>query len=353
MWEDDYFFQLYGIWVVIFLVLAIGANYKKTISDAYLWGWLILGVIGKSLRYLYFKLGDVQVYRLHYEQMVNRESLKWSSADLLYTYYTQFTSLFKSTWLHFLGIELLILVPILVWCKKISKQYAWWALAIFLAYPHFVAYSVNGLRFGIASSFFLLATSFPKKDWKGYFLMLIAVLFHFTLLLPVLIWCFILLFHQLKIKHTLIIFLVTSIFGILFPQSILELITQSIPIEHSYRLHFYLEERLGNGITQYGQFRWKFWILNVLFIAGIVVINQLKWKNDYWLLIAKLFIITSGVTTLFYGAYFSNRFASLVWILIPPLVILPILKGISFHYKKYLIGGLSLLMIMIQVIKII
>lgn len=349
MWNDQLFFQLYAIWVMVFLGLTTWAIInKKSTPSIYLWVWLGLGIIGKSLRYLYFKLGDVQVYKLHYEQIVNGLPLKWSSADFLYTFYTQLTALFQNVWIHFLGIELLIVLPIFLWCRKIFPKYAWWALAIFLAYPHFVAYSVNGIRFGIASSFFILATAYSKKDWRSYLLMITAVLFHVTLIIPILLWMLLLNYKKITWRMSMIIWACSSLIGIFFTQNVLNLITYLVPIEYSYRLHYYFVEELGGGITHYGAFRWKYWIFNLLIIIYLLLIKRANLFNLYGAKIAQLFVLTAGVTALFYGAYFSNRFGSLGWILIPVLFLLPVLNIPTKSHRKMGILLLTFGMILIQ-----
>lgn len=345
MIESLTFIDFYTFWLVI---LGIAIFLKPLTSDATKWSWglymlLILGGLGIALRYLFFNgLGDTTTYFEHFIARSQGLTYKWVSRDWLYEAFTWLTSKTGSVAFHFISITFVIFAPILYWSKKHFNQAYWVVVLLFLAHPFFIPYANNGIRFGMASSIFILALT-VRNSWYRLLFAVAAVLMHGTMLLPFLALYFILIFPKIRFKYFIIGSITANLFAFLLKSSWYQYLLAVLPVQYFYRMHFYLSEMHSRHITIWGGFRWDFWLYGFVIIAWTAwVVYKLKWRNTYFMFIAKLYILIHAITPLFYAVYFANRFAMLAWFLSPLLIALP-LKMVEDKpdFKKYALVAIS------------
>lgn len=339
MIESLTFIDFYTFWLVI---LGIAIFLKPLTSDATKWSWglymlLILGGLGIALRYLFFNgLGDTTTYLEHFIARSQGLPYKWESRDWLYEAFTWLTSKTGSVAFHFISITFVIFAPILYWSKKHFNQAYWVVVLLFLAHPFFIPYANNGIRFGMATSIFILALA-SKNQWYRLIFALAAVLMHGTMLLPFLMMYFILLFPKIRLRYFIYVSLFANLMAILLKTSWYHYFLDLLPIEYFFRMHFYLSEMQYNHVAIWGGFRWDFWLYGFLFVIWSAwIIHRYKWRDPYFIFIAKLYTSIHAITPFFYAVFFANRFGMLAWFLTPLLIALP-LKAVENKpkFKKY------------------
>lgn len=333
----------YLVWIFTALFMLIyleQAAYSRKTKNISFTLWLGVLVLYIGFRDIFFSIGDTPTYRDHYLSMVEGTYSHWRSRDILYEYLVRFSAIFQSVSFHFILVSLGIIIPYIVWSKRHFKQRHHWIVLLFLAHPFFLAYASNGIRFGLASSIFILALSQSKKIFQ-YLLFLVAGLFHATLFLPAIVW-FIASYKKIPLWFYLIFSLFLNLIALIFKSSWYSFFLSIFPKEYFFRLHFYLENLSKNAIQNFGGFRWDFWLYGFIYILWIVwVIYRKQWKNLEFERYAKSYIILHGLVPLFYFVVFANRFGSIAWIFIPMLLALP-LKSIPTN-RNFILAAFFLI----------
>src|SRR5699024_7230478 len=87
-------------------------------------------------------------------------------------------------------------------------------LFIFLSYNFYYSYTLNAIRQGLALSLMILAIGYliKNKGWRFLTTLVLASLFHASSVLFSLMLVFIYKFRGLKVKHSLIVYFITSFF---------------------------------------------------------------------------------------------------------------------------------------------
>jgi len=333
----------YLVWIFTALLLLIHleqAKYSNKTKNTFFIIWIGVLAVYIGLRDIFFSIGDTPTYRDHYLSMVEGTYSHWRSRDILYEYFVRFSAIFKSVSLHFILVSLGIIIPYIVWSKKHFKRRYHWIVLLFLAHPFFLAYASNGIRFGLASSLFILGLSQSKKIFK-YFLFLLAGLLHVTLFLPIIVWI-IASYRKIPLWVYLFFSLFLNAFALIFKSSWYAFFLRIFPKEYFFRLHFYLEGLSKNAIQNFGGFRWDFWLYGFVYILWIVwVIYKKQWKNREFEHYAKTYVILHAIVPLFYFVVFANRFGSIAWLFIPMLLALP-LKSLP-TYRNFALAAFFLI----------
>lgn len=346
MIEGLRFTDFYTLWLLALGVMLFfrPKSGKDKLWEVSMYVLLALGVLGISLRYLFFNgLGDTSTYVNHFLSKVQGEPSRWESRDCLYDALTWLTIKTQSLPFHFISITLVILLPILYWSKKHFNQAYWVVVVLFLAQPFFIPYANNGIRFGMATSIFLLALT-VKNQWYRLLLAVAAVLMHGTLLLPFLAMYIVLVFPKIRLKYYIIGSLIANVLAFLLQSTWYDYLLNLLPIEYFYRMHFYLSEMKFQHVSIWGGFRWDFWLYGFLFVIWSAwIMHRYKWRDPYFIFIAKLYTSIHAITPFFYAVFFANRFGMLAWFLTPLLIALP-LKAVEGkpNFKKYAFIALSI-----------
>lgn len=233
----------------------------------------------------------------------------------------------------FLICAILYVVPLFSACKKLFRQYSFYAFLMLVISFEFWAYGTNGIRNGIATSVFLFAVSRDNKFNKILWL-LIAISLHKSMLIPSLA------FLATRLSNS--------------PKLYLKFWILCIPISliagHVVELFFtnlgFVDDRLGMYLTDQDfdtninkGFRWDFLFYSATGVAaGWYTIFKKRFFDNTYFTIFNIYLITNGFWILVITANFSNRFAYLSWFLLGILIIYPFLKEQIFKHQHQKIG---------------
>ncbi len=223
---------------------------------------------------------------------------------------------------------------------RISKFYfgnLWhYAFLMFIVSFSFWSYGVNGIRNGVACSFFLWGLSFRnKKTIMGLFF-IIAILFHKTLYLPVLAYVITYLYNNPK--SFFIGWLACIPLSLLFG-GIWIILFANLGFGDD-RLSSYLTSQAETGTFSRSGFRWDFLFHSAFAVfAGWYFIFKKKFKDPVYFQLLNTYLICNGFWILVINANYSNRFAYLSWFMMAIVIIYPFLKKNFFKNQHAIMGN--------------
>jgi hypothetical protein len=195
----------------------------------------------------------------------------------------------------------------------------------------FWAYGTNGIRNGIAGSFFLLGISREKRLWQLVWIIL-AIGFHKSLILPV--GAFVLANFYNNPKKLIYLWLgcipLSLVAGGFF-----ETFFATLGFEDD-RVSYLTEVADASQFENTG-FRWDFLVYSATAVfAGWFYIFKRNYKDKVYFWLYNTYILTNAFWILVIRANYSNRFAYLSWFMISLVIVYPLLKQyiVSKQYKK-------------------
>lgn len=263
-----------------------------------------------------------------------------SDKDVFFEYFAKFCSSFMDINVYFLTLVLLYMVPFYFVSKTFFKEYWFYAFLLFVASFSFWGSATNGIRNGIATSFFLFGVA-QKKNYAKYIWMFLAISFHKSLMIPTIIYFITLYYKSSKIYLALWLFAIplSLIAGGFFENFFL-----GFGFGDEDRLEGYLTE-LDEGIlnAKVG-FRWDFILYSATGVfAGYYYIFKKKFEDQMYNQIFNIYLTANIFWILIIKANFSNRFAYLSWFLLPLVIIYPLLKKELFTKHHFAIGKIILI----------
>lgn len=330
------FFINFCLFIVLTTLLhtrVININDEKNIKYIRTFGYslcfsLILYMGLRPISGKYFT--DMLTYSRHfYHYAYGGEII--GSKDLFFHYFMKFCASFMSVHLFFLTCAILYIYPMYRISKVYFKEYWFYSFLMFVVSFSFWAYGVNGIRNGIATSFFLLALTFPKKKVLQIIVFFIAILFHKTILLPTLAYVISLIYNKPKIYIGFWIFCI--------PLSLVlggfwEALFASLGFGDD-RLAGYLTSESENS----GSFRFDFLFYSAFAVfTGWYFIIKRKFNDKIYSLLFNTYVISNAFWILIIRANFSNRFAYLSWFLMAIIIIYPFLKKTFYKKQHFAIG---------------
>ena len=156
---------------------------------------LILIMLYMGLRPLSVIFGDMGSYNGYFTGYKFGMPIT-TEKDVFFHYYMKLLSYFVSNDGFFLVTAFFYIFPMFLISKFSFKDYWFYAFLMFVVSFSFYSYGVNGIRNGLAASMFLWGLCYSHKKIIMIFLFFIAVLFHKTLLLPVLAYGITLLYNN-------------------------------------------------------------------------------------------------------------------------------------------------------------
>ena len=208
--------------------------------------------------------------------------------------------------------------------KKISKEYYYIFIVLSVVSVYSFTLITSLLRQEMALLFIIFSLLFDQKYVK-YSLMIIAVLFHMSVLLLV-IPIFILDIFSIRFRYLLIFWMLSSVLSYIFSGKYLQYLEFLSFFES--RIHYYISE--NNPKTAYSTdkvFRWDFWFFSILILINIIYQIILgKIKDKRYLYIAKVLILSNSIWLYFMYSNHTNRFLILSLSLIPAIFTMQILN---------------------------
>ncbi|WP_372757862.1 EpsG family protein [Mariniflexile sp.] len=280
--------------------------------------------------------GDMGVYY--------RDFMKYSfggelntAQDPFFQYFMKICSYFLSARGFFVVSAMLYIFPLYRVSKIFFKQYWFYAFLMLATSFSFWSYGVNGMRNGLATSFFLLAVSYyDKKIWMIIFF-IISSQIHQTLLLPILAF---LLSHLYNNSKWFLTFWVLAIPLSIALGGFWESLFASLGFGDE-RLTGYLvgnDDLEGTTFSSTG-FRYDFLIYSAgAVFTGWYFIFKKNFNDKIYTHLYNIYLFCNGFWILVIRANFSNRFAYLSWFMMALIIIYPFLKNEFFSKHHVMVG---------------
>lgn len=338
----------YNILLVVTVFLFLNSYNTKletvTIAPNHLkYWWIVLFVIVfigfRPISGKYF--GDMRNYANYFEQYALGEPVNLESdKDWLFEYFMKFCSGIMTVEDFFVVCAILYVVPLFIFVKKIFKDYWFYGFFMLVISMSFWAYGTNGIRNGIATSFFLLGISRNRMlNRLGW--MFLAVSFHKSLVIPIAAYFIATYYTNSRhyIKAWLVAIPVSLALGSFF-----ETLFSGIGLLQDSRLDSYLvdDDAMEDIVLNIG-FRWDFLLYSATGVAvGYYFIIKKKFEDPDYIRFYNMYLFANTVWILVIRANFSNRFAFLSWFLLGVIVIYPMLKLKFFKNQHLRIGQVIL-----------
>lgn len=277
--------------------------------------------------------GDMVHYSRYFNSYANGAPVT-TEKDVLFHFYIKSLSYIVGMHTFFLITAALYILPLYFISKKHFKAYWFYAFLMFVVSFSFYSYGTNGIRNGIATSLFLWGLCYPKKKLIMGVFFLLAVLFHKSLLLPVMAYVSTLIYNNPK---TYLKVWVLAIPVSLFLGSVFVTIFTSLGFGDD-RLAGYLSGEYTESELKTG-FRWDFIFYSSFPVfAGWYFIVKKQFQDHFYNQLLNTYLICNAFWILVIRANFSNRFAYLSWFLMSIIIIYPILKQSFFKNQQIMIS---------------
>lgn len=279
--------------------------------------------------------GDMRTYAGAFEQYQAGEVVR-AGKDVYFEYFMKWSSSVMTLDFFFVLCAGLYLFPLYFACKKLFREYWFYAFLMLAASLSFWSYGVNGIRNGIATSLFLLAITRGKLIWKVG-LTIIALLFHKSIMIPAAAYLIATNYknHKLYFGFWLSAIPMSLILGGFWESFFL-----SLGFGEEERLAGYLSEgsEMEEQFSRTG-FRWDFLIYSATGVfAGYYFTIRKKFEDPTYSAILSTYLIANAFWILIIRATFSNRFAYLSWFLLGIVIIYPLLKMKFFRNQHVVIA---------------
>lgn len=322
-----YFHALLVIFFIVFIEL------QKGLFKGYAIGGIIVILITlyMGLRPISGRFfGDMGVYARYYNNYASGVPI-YGKTDLLFHSFMKVCSYVMSVHSFFLLCATLYIVPLYLASKKWFKEYWFYAFLMLVGSFSFWAYGTNGIRNGLASSFFILAMTRDKWSWRILFGAL-AIGFHKTMLLP--IGAYLLTLVNNKPRFYLMGWMATIPLSLAFPGLWKSLFATMLDDERA--VYLTAEEAVDFVVNT--SFRWDFILYSASGVfAGWYYIFKQNFQDKFYHRLYNIYLLSNGFWILVITALYSNRFAYLSWFMLAFIIVYPWLKGhfVKMHARKF------------------
>tara|TARA_R110000868_G_scaffold411734_2_gene708267 strand:- start:1850 stop:2947 length:1098 start_codon:yes stop_codon:yes gene_type:complete len=331
------YFCLFIVVAILLHAYALGLNDQKNLKFLRNAGWLLLVliIVYLGLRPISFKVfGDMSTYANYFNRYANGSPIT-TDQDIAFHIYMKMLSKLVNVHGFFLITSVLYTLPTYIISKKYFKDYWFYGFLMFVVSFSFYTYGTNGIRNGLATSFFLWGLCYPNNRIIMGALFALAVLFHKTLLLPVIAYILTLFYNEPKIYLKAWFF---SIPMSLFFGSIFINLFTSLGFGDD-RLAGYLTQEMDSENFSHTGFRWDFLFYSSFPVfAGWYFIIKRQFNDKFYKQFYGTYLICNAFWILVIRANFSNRFAYLSWFLMAFIIIYPLLKQQFFKNQQIMIA---------------
>ena len=339
----EFYYDIYINILLFFVVFTVIHAYllpvenSKNIIYINIAGYILLlfSIIYVGLRPVSGRFfGDMSTYNRYYTSYLNGSAVN-VDRDVLFHYFMKGCSYILNPSLFFMVCFSLYVLPMYRVSKVFFKEYWFYAFLMFIVSFSFWSYGTNGIRNGLATSFFLLAISYQHNKALMAFIFFISIQIHQTLLLP--IFAYALTFFYVKPKVFLIGWLCSIPLSIALG-GFWENLFASLGFGDE-RLNGYLLSGKENASSFSSTgFRFDFLIYSAgAVITGWYFIFKKAFNDKIYLQIYSTYLICNTFWILVIRANFSNRFAYLSWFLMGLVIIYPFLKKKFFDNQHHII----------------
>lgn len=296
------------------------------------WGFVlaVLIILYIGLRPISANFGDTMNYAQGFNNLSNTP-FKWTwTGDFLFYNMMQWFSKFTTVHGFFLFCAFLYVGPLWLAMRRLFSSYYFIPFLVILCMFSFWQYGVNGIRNGIASSFFILALSYINRLPVAVLLCLIAIGFHKSM--GIIIAAAALTWFVDNSYIYLFLWLISIPISYLFGNRIqVYLATFSFLGEGDERLSQYMlyseQDMISEGAFVDMSFHWDYILYSLMAVSvGYYFIFRRNFKEEYYSWLYNTFLIANAFWILIIRAAYSNRFAQISWFIMPIVLIYPFMK---------------------------
>lgn len=232
--------------------------------------------------------------------------------------------------------------------KRWMGKYAFFGLMLYVIYPFFWNYGINGLRNGLATSIVIYALSFQRSKWVWRTIFFcISYLIHNSVIIAILAYS-----AAMFIKSTrrlLYIWCFTLVFSLLLGGSLEtwlgEHVVRNLGLMGDRTQRIFANEI--DGILTQRRFRWDFVVFSAIPILwGYLIIIRKKFSDQTYIRLFHTYLVANIFWLFFISAAYTNRIVYLSWFLIPIVFAYPFTNTTirlrhSGYLHKIILGNLS------------
>lgn len=279
---------------------------------------------------IYF--GDMGTYATSFERYQMGEANMFKE-DVVFDFFMQVCAKIMSVQYFFVLCASLYVLPLWFACKKWFKEYYFYAFLALLISFSFWAYGTNGIRNGIATSFFLYALSKDKVIYKAV-LVLVAIGIHKSLIIPAAALSLTYFYKNPKTYfYAWLLCIPLSLVSGSFWESLFA------GFMSDERASYLTEGNVNDDAFSSTGFRWDF----VLYSAAAVYsayyfIFKKHFTDDRYNRLVSVYLTANAFWILVIRANFSNRFAYLSWFMMAIVIVYPFLTKIQVKNQHKVLG---------------
>lgn len=351
LYENIYYYALAVVIMLSYIQsLQEALDEERNIRGKSVAGHIVLGLmllyIGlRPISGLYF--GDMRTYSITFESYAQGMPAI-QTKDVVFNNFMKLCSGVMTVEMFFLLCAIFYIVPLYIATRKMFPDYWFYAFMMLIASMSFWAFGTNGIRNGIATSFFILAMTRTKTVNMVLWLAL-GLSFHKSLLIP--IAAFIAARYYTRSETYL------KIWFVAIPLSLVagkfwESFIMGLGLVENDRLEGYFEEdsEFSELFSSTG-FRWDFLIYSFTGVfTGWYFIVKKKFRDPLYIRFYNIYLIANAFWILLIQATFSNRFAYLSWFMLGIVIIYPFLVNKFFEGQHRIVGKILLAYFMLTFI---
>lgn len=335
----------YNFMLFMVFVVWLSSNRSKLTNSKSLNSKSVLGVFILLIITVYiglrpvsaYRFGDMGVYAASFQNYADGYPLILSR-EIAFDYFMYQCAQIMTVNFFFLVCALIYIVPLYLASKRLFKEYWFYSFFILVCSFMFWSFGTNGIRNGIATSIMLLALAYSDRKSIMIVLMILAVNFHKSMLLPIGAYIITLFFKDSK---KLFYFWLLCIPLSLAAGGSFEALFAGLGFDDD-RLKYFSDENINDQVINTG-FRWDFLLYSALAsYAGWYFVFKKNFKDPLYNQLLNVYLICNGFWILVIRANFSNRFAYLSWFMMGLVIIYPLLKKEFFRKQHQVIGTIIL-----------
>jgi hypothetical protein len=280
-----------------------------------------------------YYFADMRTYANYFELVARGGTLP--DKDVGFTVFLTTCAGLMSVKSFFLLCAVLYVIPLYIAVRRWHKDYAFLALLACIGTFSFWGYGTNGIRAGLASSFFICALSYRKLFPIMLMFLLLSISFHKSMMLPLLAFAVTYIYNKPKtyLLGWCAAIILSAVMGGFWESFFAALGFGDV------RFAGYLTStELAHQFSSTG-FRWDFLLYSsVTVIVGYLYIYKFKFQDKFYHQLYNTYVICNAFWIMVIRASFSNRFAYLSWFLMALVIIYPLLKHKMFRFQYSKIG---------------
>mgnify|MGYP001128904541 CR=1 FL=1 len=281
---------------------------------------------------------DMKTYNYRFEAFAGGREVNFDR-DVLWALFEKFSSGIMTGEFFFFICALLYVVPLYKASKNWLGKDKYFLFLMLVCSFSFWNYGVNGIRNGVATSFFVLGLSYYKKRKLKWGLLILSYFIHGSMMIP--IAAFVLTLFYKNPKHYLLGWLFVIPISVILG-GLIEPYVMSLGIGGDRAS--YLTMDVNDSSFSSTGFRWDFLLYSASAVfAGYYFIIKKNFNDKLYVQLFNIYVTANAFWILVIRASFSNRFAYLSWFLMAVIIFYPFFKKQFFKKQQKVLAYTILL----------